>query len=286
MSFLEPAVGFLYVGQLSRALVFLLLTLGFHGGMYVLFSSWERPTAFVLSLGGMLLLYFFFKVYAAILAFRRAKQLNQAKIYPRTWFANFLFVIGVYLLFSYLSEQFVVELQKMGQQYSLSDQAMEPRLLKGDVVYLDKRSRSLQDLQGKVVLYNASEFGKKQAYLGRVVAQAGQRVKFAGGRLMVDGKVLNLQYQQNLNLEESHFYAASGWEFKQDFIEGRELTIPAGTHFIIPEQYPQHAGSHFWGPLASKDVLGVARFISVSIDPEGGKVRLPRSGLEIGITYR
>lgn len=281
MSFLQPAVGFLYVGQLNRGLLFLVISLLFDGVMYCTFRYWENPNPFMLSLGAVLLGTFAFQIFVAVQAFKEAKKLNKKKKYPKLWYSNFFFVIGVYLLLSYVSEQFVREYEKMGMQYSVNGESMQPTLIEGDFIFLDKRPESLTNLKDKIVLYEVREFGKKKQHLGLVVASGGQRIQYKDGVIQVNGIRLKLSYVKEAKIKDSELFAASSWDFKKQFGESQEFVVPRGSYFILPTSFPSKAGSHVFGPVIEKNILALARFVSVSLDPKEGKIRFDRTGKEL-----
>ena len=102
----------------------------------------------------------------------------------------------------------------------VSDLSMAPSLNKGDLLLLSRLSQVFSTpARGDVFAHYRG--GSSGIYIGRVVALPGERVEIAGGKVYVNGVLLN---------EASYAPSASA--------DMAELGLGAGEFFILPDTRP------------------------------------------------
>lgn len=71
------------------------------------------------------------------------------------------------------------------RRFSISGQSLEPALQAGDQVLVDLRAAGKQPARGDLVVFRWAQDGSP--WIKRVIGMPGERVKMAGGRLVING---------------------------------------------------------------------------------------------------
>lgn len=128
--------------------------------------------------------------------------------------------------------------------------SMEPTLLVGDRLIVDKLSYRWRSPQfGDVVVFTPPPqllnygYDQGQAFIKRVIGEAGHTVQVAGGEVYLDGQPLHEPY----TLEPSAYAMAP-------------VAIPPGYVFVMGDNRNDSNDSHVWGVLPQSNIIGWARF--------------------------
>lgn len=97
-------------------------------------------------------------------------------------------------------------------------------------------------------------------YIKRVIALPGETIMLEGGKVYINGQLLNEPY-----LDEA-LYTGS-----QNFLkEGEEYKVPEGEYFVMGDNRPNSSDSRYWGPITKKVISGRAWVIYWPLKLMGG----------------
>jgi signal peptidase I len=215
----------------------------------------------------------------------RIKYYNKPYVYIAMIFFSYYFVLGN--LSSTTREKYF-------QAFRVQSGSMAPSILHGDNMFVDKRVHKMGSKdkiqRGDIVAFVYPN-DRTMIFLKRVVGLPGDEVEIRGTDLFVNGRQqtgerindlgsrkLNQLLDDYIAFEE---YGASGsynviWLKDQDQ-ESTSLCVPNGQIFVLSDDRSRGRDSrHFWTiPLV--DIVGKAKQVYFSIDPEGG-IRWNRIG--------
>lgn len=164
----------------------------------------------------------------------------------RLWASQWgnLKVLGIAVLLALLVRGLIAE-----PRYIPSN-SMEPTLLVGDRLIVDKLSYHWRAPQfGDVVVFSPppqlTDYGYRpdQAFIKRVIGEAGHTVQVAQGQIYLDNQPLVEPY-----ILEPPTY--SMWP----------VTVPEGYVFVMGDNRNDSNDSHVWGVLPKTNIIGQARF--------------------------
>lgn len=121
---------------------------------------------------------------------------------------------------------------------------MYPRLDAGDLLlyYRLEKSPKAQDI---VVMRKAEEKdGEKKLFVGRVVAQPGDRVEVSAAGLTVNG---------NTQIETNIFYPTDAYEGHMEY----PVTLGADEYFVMADRRNGGVDSRYFGPVKQEEIQGV-----------------------------
>ena len=121
----------------------------------------------------------------------------------------------------------------------------------GDLVFADRLFKHVVGFaRGDAVVYKAKEGASVVRHISRVAAFGGEKVIITGGRLYVDGALV-----------DDSAYA----EPRSEAITA-EFTVPTGSLFLLPDEREALSGSDIARlTVAETDVVGEVRFIAFPI---------------------
>lgn len=118
--------------------------------------------------------------------------------------------------------------------------SMDPTLANGDYVLVYKLAyqKTLPNTGDIIVFHPPND--PPQEYIKRVIGRPGDQVVVAGGKVSVNGQVLNEPYILN----RPNYRA--------------EITVPAGTVFVLGDNRQNSQDSHEFGPVPLASIIGKA----------------------------
>ncbi|MDO8962959.1 MAG: signal peptidase I [Coriobacteriia bacterium] len=168
---------------------------------------------------------------------QRARQRAEVRAFAR-WLAEMAIIVVISLISAWAIKTWLV------QPFEIPSTSMEPTLLVGDRVLVDKLAyRSRTPAPGDVVVFTSAEDPSKNL-IKRVVAVGGQTLDIEDGRLIVDGD----------SLTESYVNAT----FPDDYTAEEPTTVPAGMIYVMGDNRASSRDSRFFGPVPLTGVLGRA----------------------------
>lgn len=167
----------------------------------------------------------------------------------RPWYLEaltYLVIIAAVMVISLVIRQFVIS------PYQIPTASMEPTIEIGDCVFAEKVSLTLLDRmpkRGEIVTF-VDEREPDITLIKRVIGTPGDVIDFQEGKLLVNGKIMYEDYthgKDNIPLDP-----AAGVEIKYPY------TVPADSLWVMGDNRTNSADSRYFGPVAIKDVNGVA----------------------------
>ncbi|BAO43785.1 signal peptidase I [Thiolapillus brandeum] len=166
--------------------------------------------------------------------------------------------------------------------------SMEPTLVPGDVVWIDKTAfgPSIPILNKKLFSWGAPRRGevitfvpphKDQLFVKRVIAVPGDRLRIEGMKLWVNGQLL----AQGITREEAdallgeetigtHTHAFKLTRGMGMPYVGKTIQVPTGKYFVMGDHRNNSADSRFWGFVDEDKVMGRVTGIALSFSTRRG----------------
>jgi len=271
LSLLLTGLGQLYNGQLRRGLIFYLL--GEVVGSILLMVA-GMPLSLLL-MAAVLLGQLSIKVVAIVDAGLGARRIGDD--FRPARYNRPLVYLGTYLVFGVLlSAAFSGYLREnVVQAFKIPAKSMEPSLLAGDHILVDKSPSPLA--RGDIVVFEFPEDAQKENprdFIKRVVGLSGDEIEVREKRLLVNGLPLNEPYVTHLEVETMPAGIAP-----RDFFG--PVTVPEGKCFVMGDNRDRSYDSRFWGFVDEEKVRGRAVQIYWSWDNQNREVRWERIGSKV-----
>lgn len=283
MSFVLPGFGQLYNAEANKAI-----------WLFIAFAVLSIPClAFVaLYLSGTLVVPTLFLglfltlsiwVYGMTDAWRTAR--DRQDYVPLGWQIS-----GVYaLVFSLclLAQLFLVNYvrEHQVQSFYIPSNSMQPGILKGDVMFADMRY-NCPGCKGAITRGDIAIFvypnNRTLYYVKRVIALPGDRVSIKGHFIILNGKPLTVREEHG----ESGILITEAIDDRQWLVqwtqpdqqpEDLELTVPPGQALVLGDNRSTAQDSRMFGTVPLADIVGKARQIWFSKEPQAG-IRWGRFG--------
>jgi signal peptidase I len=150
----------------------------------------------------------------------------------------------------------------VAQPYEVEMSSMEPTLVPGDHIILDKLSLGWSDPQrGDLVVFDAPDGFDPEGipYVKRVIALPGETVEILNGRIWVTppgGPPAPL---------DERYVAGSGLTLPQGAGGATSWTVPPGSVFVLGDNRPNSVDSRTFGPIPEDRIIGraVLRYLPV-----------------------
>lgn len=154
------------------------------------------------------------------------------------FFEVIVFAIGIF---------FFIYLLVM-RPHKIDGQSMMPNFPDREYLLTEKVTYYLRNPErGDVVIFTPPN-NKLDEYIKRVIAVPGETIKLVGGRIYINGKILNESYI------DSSVYTGGG-----NFLaEGKEYKVPDGEYFVMGDNRTNSSDSRYWGPITKKVISGRA----------------------------
>ncbi len=256
LSLLFPGWGQIYNGQFRKALA--------------IWGGWIVANLCAIALGlpltfpgllAMLLAAVAFYVFVSLEAVISARRLN---LQPRRSTPNRRYTFLGLTAIVYTLSFFVVSASRrfFFQAYKIPAGSMEPTLLIGDHIVVDKRARPPQ--RGDVIVFRFPPDPSK-VYLKRVIAVGGDSVEIKNGIAYINGRqVPDPQAHLDVAVQDR-----SPTSPRDNF---GPLALPTGKLFVLGDNRDHSYDSRFWGFVDETDVEGRVRYIYWSLDAERSSV--------------
>jgi signal peptidase I len=284
MSLVLPGFGQLYNGEVNKA-IWLFLGFAFVSAPGValvalyLPDGWMMP-ALLFSLAVTLSLW----LYGMFDAWRQAR-LNR-EYQAERWQVSGTYML-VLLMCNALALPLLIDYVRTHQveSFHIPSASMEPTVLKGDILFADKRyncggcKQAIQ--RGDIAIFTYPN-DRTVKYIKRIIALPGDRVQINGRDIRVNGKPLSAQSgpassgTQTIETEGDRHWTVL-WGAFADAAPEADLIVPPGQVFVLGDNRAGSTDSRKFGTVPMRDVVGRARQIWFSSGPEG--IRWQRLGL-------
>lgn len=240
LSIFMPGLGQMYNGQLQKGVIYILI--GYLPIIFLIFTHSHLLSNF----SGMMvflligILWWIFIISDALYIAIKRKEIIQ-KFYNK---------FGFYVLFSALSilsiiMQYGIEKQFIGQLYHVTTRSMEPSLLSGDYVYIDKMYDETTRPQRNDVI--AFKYPKNPSlYLvGRIIATEADSIEIMERKIFLNSLTYNDSY--------GHYMT----ERTDGLLDNMKLIkIQNGSVFVMGDNRDASLDSRVWGPINTNDIVG------------------------------
>lgn len=179
----------------------------------------------------------------------------------------------------------------IAQAYKIPSESMEPTLLVGDHLLVNKfiyggqgawyeKFLPYRDIRRGDIIVFRYPYGNHANYVKRVIGLPGDRLKIMNARVYVDGQPLAEPYVQHDALYADPFaenfpptnrsFLAIGlngnWaRFLLTQVHDGEILVPPGKYFVMGDNRDRSADSRYWGFVDRGAVIGRPMFIYWSV---------------------
>jgi signal peptidase I len=278
LSLLSPGLGHVYCGQARKGIFFL-----FVGNYLLPFLLLQSITLYLgtLSLSilyAIILLLLGFYIVVIIDAVRLANRLKfeyQLKKYNK-WFVYVGILVAIAtisLLFPGLDVDRDTIKSNTMQAYKIPSGSMEPTLLIGDRILVDRRLSARNPSRGTIIIFEWPK-DKTKDFVKRVEAIGGDTVEIRDKELYVNNKIVKESQVVHL---ESNLIPAS--ENPRD--NYGPVTVPKDAYFVMGDNRDRAYDSRFWGFVDKSKIKGTVKQLYWSWDRKASSVRWNRIGKNI-----
>lgn len=277
LSWLTPGLGHLYAGDLwgmlfSILLVYLALTVPLPFALEL--SS--RITVWLVWLGPILIIAVV-PLYAWLSA-RRAPNPYARRPYNR-WYIYLGIVAGWAVLSEFVTQQIR---DGVIQSYRIPSGSMEPSVLIGDFIYVDKRPPTRASVKlGTIITFRSVE-EEGMEVIKRVVGLPGDTIAMNDGRLSRNGVELresylsppegrsedDLQRAKMRQWQSDHLIGVGAAAYEPDLSNWGPLKVPPDSYFVLGDNRDHAYDGRYFGFVPAENVTGKASVVYWSYDPE------------------
>ena len=155
------------------------------------------------------------------------------------------------------------------QAFAADTRSMEPTVLVGDHVVVDKTAYALSEpKRGDIVFYKANQH-PQTIFMKRIVGMPGETIEIRNREVFVNGKKIDEPQVQFLR-------SSTDGTFNGDSVA--PTVMPADAYFLLGDNRDNSLDSRFMGPVQRRQFLGKAKTIYFSSDPQTHKPRWNRIG--------
>jgi signal peptidase I len=275
LSLFMMGLGQLYNGQPRRAAVFFAIAIfpvAFLAPISHLLLSFQG----IMAIYAGILITVGIRVFAIIDAFIGARRIGMIELrrYNR-WYVY----VSVILVIAAIQSAFELAIERPVIAFSIPSGAMQPTLLVGDYVSVDKDAYAGQTPErGDIVVFRKPPENETD-YVMRIVGLPGERIQMVNGVLHIDGEAANRepiedfiengrraasQYIETLPGERQHRILETSGD--QGFLDNTRLyTVPGASYFLMGDNRDNSADSRVLGPIPEEKLVGKVRILYFSI---------------------
>jgi len=177
------------------------------------------------------------------------------------------------------------------QPIRIPSPSMEPTLLVGDFLLLDRQMASGDDdflmppakvQRGEIVVFHDPVDDSSIHLVKRVIGLPGDRIRLRNHVVYVNGQPLAESYTQylpsppdayrddfpNLSMMDGRVDPA-WWIRLRGLVHEGEMTVPAGDYFVLGDNRNESDDSRYWGLVPRKNIVGVPVIVYFSWNRTG-----------------
>jgi len=170
------------------------------------------------------------------------------------------------------SEKYLIK-HNYVQAYKLPAASMEPTLLVGDHILVDRSMSARNPKRGDLVIFEFPE-DKRKDFVKRVVAVGGDVVAGKDKELYVNNKLVKDSY----GVHKEVGVIPASMNPRDNF---GPVTVPAGSYFMMGDNRDRSYDSRFWGCVEQSKIKGTVKNIYLSLDYNNNSVRWDRVGKKV-----
>lgn len=266
LGLLWPGAGHLYAGEVSRAAVLLLIQL-----VTLPAVAWlmvERGSG-IFAMWAPILAVFLFRIWVLVDGWRAA-----ARGRGMPWSASRRWIVLVVVTFCvWLLEDFSLTTvrSRLARAVRIPSEAMEPTILSGDYLLISPLAAE-RVTHGTLVAWDAEERGE---LLQRVIGLPGDTLRMADTTLWRNGQKVSEPYARYAPMNIGTLL-----EDRRDRYWG-PLVVPSDSLFLLGDNRDRSGDSRYFGFAPLDRVVAEPRRVYFSRDPETGKIRWHRIGVDL-----
>jgi signal peptidase I len=173
------------------------------------------------------------------------------------------------------------------QPIRIPSSSMEPTLLVGDFLLLDRQSVSSDNLpflpptgvkRGDIVVFHDPVDDPGVHLVKRIIGMPGDRIHLRGNRVYVNGQPLREPYAvyraslpdgyrdefPNLSTMDARVEPA-WWVRLRNLVHDGEITVPQGDYFVLGDNRNESADSRYWGFVPRSFIVGKPVLVYLSV---------------------
>ena len=264
------------------------LSLAMPGAGHFLLGAFRRGVAWAVGLAilGLLLLFaaplslLILNVLISVVGGRVGAAIDAARIVrPRPSWKIVIVAWAALLGGSFVGDRVIGEPLKAyyrthyAQAFTIPSAAMQPTLLVGDYIMVDKSAYRVRTPQrGDIVVFPYPQ-DERRDFIKRIVATAGELVQIRGRLVLVNGKPLTEPYTKFADSSVHVGEVFCGYAY------GCEPTlVPPDSYFVMGENRDNSQDSRYWGFVKRDKIKGKALLIYWSWDGDRHWLRIDRIG--------
>ncbi|WP_185245079.1 signal peptidase I [Citrifermentans bremense] len=268
LSLIQPGLGQVYNGEVRKALpIYIIPALLIPAMILCLHSGFIR-----IFLATYAILGFAYYTFVFVDAVRTARQFKTQ--YAPKKYNKLITYIGIYFLIAIFSMSISTAVKtNVIQAYKFPSGSMEPTLLIGDHILVDRTQSAKNPKRGDLIVFEYPEDSSKD-FIKRVVAVGGDTVEIKDKELFVNGKTVKEPYAVH---KETDLIPAT--------INPRDnygpQVVPKDSYFVLGDNRDRSYDSRFWGAVTKNKVKGTVKNLYWSWDKKNLLVRWDRIGMRI-----
>jgi signal peptidase I len=268
LSLIQPGLGHVYNGEIRKALLIYFLPILLIPVMILCLNA-DSVRIFVVSCAVLGSAYYALVFIDSVKTARKVSNTYTLKRY------NKLFAyIGIWALVAIVSQSIALVVKtSIIQAFRFPTASMEPTLLAGDHILVDRRESAKNPSRGELIVFQYPQDPAKD-FLKRVVAVGGDKVEIKDKVLYVNGNEVKEPYVSH---QEADMIPAS--QNPRDNY-GPQV-IPKDSYFVLGDNRDKSYDSRFWGAVAKDKIKGTVKNLYWSWDKGKLAVRWDRIGMKV-----
>lgn len=269
LSTAQPGLGQIYNGQAKKGVMFFIAQ---SSSWLILPLLLKYPSA--LGFAAFYLILPTVYIYIALDAILNARKISNnylLKAYNKVYiYIAYFVVLGLIVnpTGAYIIKTYVVK------AYKIPAASMEPTLLIGDHILVDKLGSSAKNPErGNIIVFEYSGDSQKE-FIKRVVGVGGDTVEIRDKELYVNSVLVRNDYAVNTDTK----IFPKGEERRDNY---GPVTVPPHSFFVLGDNRDRSFDSRYWGFVEKSKIQGIAKCIYWSWDSKSRHARWQRIGQKI-----
>jgi signal peptidase I len=268
LSLLEPGLGQLYNGQARKGLLILALPFLIIPGMIWCLNA-KNMVFFLCTFVLLVLAYYIAVVSDAILIARYLSNEYHLKPYNNI----VIYIMIVVIVFATSTTLSALVKNNYIKAYKIPAASMEPTLLVGDHILIDRRLSTHLPNRGDLIVFEFPMDLEKD-FIKRIVAVGGDSVEIRDKDLFVNG-----DHAKEIYVIHKHTEVLPANQNQRDNFG--PVTVPHNSFFVLGDNRDESYDSRFFGFVERSNVKGIVINIYWSWDHKSSMVRWDRIGAQV-----
>lgn len=147
----------------------------------------------------------------------------------------------------------------VAQPHKVSGSSMFPNYKDGDYIMTDKISYKISEPRKGDIIVFKNPRDENQDFIKRIIAQPGDRISVSGGKVFLNGQLLNEPFlNSSVTTNPGSFLR-----------EGEEIEITPNHYIVFGDNRPHSSDSREWGFISKNEIIGKVFFRYWPVDKIG-----------------